>query len=475
MKKVIIAIICLIIVLAIPVIGLPVYAKAIPDVYGDTYLAAMADKHDRLHSIDGEKIILVGGSSMAFGVDSRAIERETGMSVVNMGLYAALGSKTTLDLTESGIKKGDIVIFAPEMDRQAYSLYTDAQITLQTLEAKKSMIRDIPVKEWAGLFNALPQYVEESKKLSASGVPHPTNAYSRSAFNEYGDNVYQRPYNIMPDLYLTSNTIEIDNSLIDEAFIDYLNDYIKRVRKKGAQFYFTFPPMNRLALTQDSYENRIAVYNALVEKLDCEIIGNIEDHIMDEGYFYDSNYHLNDSGVTYNTKVLVGDIKRQLKDTSQINIEVLPPAGVEDSHSSGSNDETYSEDFEYIQESAGWAITGVKESAKSKDTLILPQHYEGRAVYKIKEGAFAGCAVKTLNIGENITVLEDGAFKGCDSLKSVNLAVKLGVDDSLPSVGDNLMAGANADIKLYVPASKYGVMVIDYFWMRYAQYLSVAQ
>ena len=45
MKKVIIAIICLIIVLAIPVIGLPVYAKAIPDVYGDTYLAAMADKH----------------------------------------------------------------------------------------------------------------------------------------------------------------------------------------------------------------------------------------------------------------------------------------------------------------------------------------------------------------------------------------------------------------------------------------------
>ena len=196
---------------------------------------------------------------------------------------------------------------------------------------------------------------------------------------------------------------------------------------------------------------------------------------MDEGYFYDSNYHLNDSGVTYNTKVLVGDIKRQLKDTSQINIEVLPPAGAEESHSSGSNDETYSEDFEYIQENAGWAITGVKESAKSKDTLILPQHYEGRAVYKIKEGAFAGCAVKTLNIGENITVLEDGAFKGCDSLKSVNLAVKLGVNDSLPSVGDNLMAGANADIKLYVPASKYGVMVIDYFWMRYAQYLSVAQ
>ena len=98
---------------------------------------------------------------------------------------------------------------------------------------------------------------------------------------------------------------------IKEAFIDYLNDYIKRVRKKGAQFYFTFPPMNRLALTQDSYENRIAVYNALVEKLDCEIIGNIEDHIMDEGYFYDSNYHLNGLKKTNLTKVWVGVLKRQ--------------------------------------------------------------------------------------------------------------------------------------------------------------------
>ncbi|MDE5616676.1 MAG: hypothetical protein K2I78_02685, partial [Clostridia bacterium] len=222
MKRVVIAIICLIFILAIPVIGLPVYAKSIPDVYGQTYLAAMADKHDRLHSLDGKKIILVGGSSMAFGIDSKAIEKEIGMPVVNMGLYAALGSKTTLDLTESGIKKGDIVVFAPEMDTQAYSLYTDAQIMLQTLEAKRSMISDIPLKEWAGLFNALPQYVSESKKLASSGIPEPTNAYSRSAFDEYGDNVYERPYNVMPDMYLSSNKIEISDKLIDKEFIQYI-------------------------------------------------------------------------------------------------------------------------------------------------------------------------------------------------------------------------------------------------------------
>ncbi|MDE5617102.1 MAG: leucine-rich repeat domain-containing protein, partial [Clostridia bacterium] len=255
----------------------------------------------------------------------------------------------------------------------------------------------------------------------------------------------------------------------------YINDYAKRVKKKGAAFYFSFPPMNRLALTEDSYENRLQVYNALSEKLDCDIIGNIEDHIMDEGYFYDSNYHLNDSGVTYNTKVMVGDIKRQLGDSSEIKIEVLRPSGAQISDSDSDKDETYSEDFEYVEENAGWAIIAVKDSAKGKEILRTPQYYEGKPVYKIKEGAFVGIAAKSVNIGDNITVLEDGIFSGCDNLIAVNLSVKLGVNDILPSVGDNLLNGANPNLTIYVPSSKYGVMITDYFWMRYSQYLAVAK
>ena len=120
MKKIILAILSVLTIVAIPLIGLPVYAAKVEDVYHNTYLAAMADKFGRLHALEDEKIILIGGSSMAFGVDCSAVERELGMPVVNMGLYAALGSKTTLDLTKSGIGKGDIVIFAPEMDKKAY-------------------------------------------------------------------------------------------------------------------------------------------------------------------------------------------------------------------------------------------------------------------------------------------------------------------------------------------------------------------
>ena len=475
MKKIIIAIVSVFIILCVPIIGLPLYSASVPDVYGQTYLAAMADKFSRLHKLEEEKIVLVGGSSMAFGIDSTAIERELKMQIVNMGLYAALGSKTTLDLTLSGIKNGDIVVFAPEMDKQAYSMYTNPEIIVQTLEADRSMIWQIPLGEWSGLFNQLPSYVKEKKEL-LNNIPAPVNAYSRQAFNEYGDNVYDRPYNVMPELYLSANMIDITEELLDEDFIDYVNKYAETVRGKGAQFYFSFPPMNRLALTPNStYQKRLSVYEQLNRLLDCEIIGNIEDHIINEGYFYDSNYHLNNHGVDYNTKELIGDLKRQLGDDSRTDISVLPPLGTEGSQNGDLTDDKYSEDFEYIEDAAGWAIVGVNSSALGKDILRVPRSYQGKSVYKIKQGAFKNCSAVSINIGENITVLEDGIFAGCPNLSSVNLSVKLGAKDALPTVGGNLFDGANQNIKLYVPSIKYASMVTDYFWMMYRSFIVIAE
>lgn len=476
MKKILIAILSVILLLAVPIAGLPLYAAHVPDVYGFTYLAAMADKYDRLHAIQESKIVLIGGSSMAFGVDCEAVERELKMPVVNMGLYAALGSKTTLDLTRAGIGKGDIVIFAPEVDPQAYSLYTNAEITVQTLEADRSMVMRIPLSEWGSLFNELPHYVETKKTLAANGIPSPTNAYARDAFNAYGDNTFARPYNVMPDLYLSTDVIDISiQNLFDPSFIDYVNDYAQKVRKKGATFYFSFPPVNRLALKADStVESRTAFYNKLATSLRCEIIGNIEDHIMHEGYFYDSNYHLNDSGIPYNTKKLVGDIKRARGDTSKTDITVLPPSGAQSQEIPDDGDDRYAEDFTYVEDTGGWAIESVTDAAKGKSELNIPRYRDGKPVYKIKSGAFNGCSAQTIHIGENITALEDGIFDGCPNLTAVQMSVKLGATDTLPTVGADLFAGANDDLVIFVPPAKYGAMCTDYFWMQYAARLRAA-
>ena len=51
--------------------------------------------------------MLVGGSSLAFGVDSTLLEEEfPGYTVVNFGLYAALGTQMMLELSDGQFREG---------------------------------------------------------------------------------------------------------------------------------------------------------------------------------------------------------------------------------------------------------------------------------------------------------------------------------------------------------------------------------
>lgn len=65
--------------------------KIIP-AYEQSYSASLADKVDRLESLNEPKIVLIGNSNLAFGIDSEKIEQEMKMPVVNMGLHGAIGN-----------------------------------------------------------------------------------------------------------------------------------------------------------------------------------------------------------------------------------------------------------------------------------------------------------------------------------------------------------------------------------------------
>ena len=60
-----------------------------------------------------------------------------------------------------------------------------------------------------------------------------------------------------------------------------------------------------------------------------EIISDVYDYIIEDGYFYDTEFHLNDSGVILRTKQLVDDIKRALNDHSLTDITVPQAPGRE--------------------------------------------------------------------------------------------------------------------------------------------------
>jgi hypothetical protein len=80
------------------------------------YLAATLEKHARLKSAPSPRLILVGGSNLAFGINSEALGQALGREVVNMGLVGGLGLDFMLHEVAPAVRKGDLVLLSLEYD-----------------------------------------------------------------------------------------------------------------------------------------------------------------------------------------------------------------------------------------------------------------------------------------------------------------------------------------------------------------------
>ena len=86
--------------LVIPAILL-LWGFALPAQYGETFLGELSAQVDRLSESRGQRIILVGGSSVPFSLRCDLLEAALpGYTVIDFGLYADIGTSVMLELLE---------------------------------------------------------------------------------------------------------------------------------------------------------------------------------------------------------------------------------------------------------------------------------------------------------------------------------------------------------------------------------------
>lgn len=479
-------------VFILPMVAVCVIAFALPAVYDGTFVGVLGDKYERLETVDEPKIVVVGGSSVAFGLDSAAMEEELGMKVVNFGLYANLGTKLMMELSKVNINEGDIIVLAPELNSQTLSLYFNAETALQAMDGNWRMLCHLEGDDLEACIGALWGFsAEKLDYLRGHELPTNSGAYEKRWFNEYGDNIYDREYN---ETVTTAKSISLDMRVKPgdgvtseyEEFISYVNDYTSYCKKRGAAVYFSFAPMNEAAMADSCTDDDIYVfYRNLCRYLDCKVISNINDYIMDEGYFFDSEFHLNNSGATVRTVRLIDDIKRELGDTSlTVSVTELPaPPGFKPIDVSGETEVNRYFTLELVERSGTrmWSVKGLNELGMAQTTLSIPDSVVSDAdgvsypVAIIESGALKGSALETLYLGENIAAIDPGAFSGAKRLTGIYVPLsKQPGDISVPN--DMNEAGLAVDkesssLCIYVN-EKYRVeYVSDYFWGDYSSYL----
>ena len=477
MKVAWIRFIAFLLVFALPIIAVGSVVFLAPSRFDETFLGEFEKKVDRLYETEGEKIVFIGGSSLAFGLDAKLLSETLGKPVINFGLYATLGTKVMMDYARDAIGEGDIIVIAPEMNAQTWSLYFNAEAMWQALDGNFDDFRHLPKDNYAAMLGGFWRFAASKAKYFTTDINiDGMGIYRASAFDDHGfiRNHRDKDYNTMVGGANPDMVIDFSTDIISEEFIDYVNEFTAYAKSKGATVYLGSCPMNEGALAPDLALEDIENYvSYLGEVFDCEVLGDPNNAIYTPGYFFDSNFHLNSAGAVLHTAQfayalapLVGlseeDIHIEIPEEPEI---PDPDEGIVYEYD---ENEVY---FTYEVTDSAVFITGLTELGKAQTTLRTPVAYDGRKVTQIAENAFTGGAgIRELYVTDNISWIADGAFRGADTLTKIHI---LATDPDMTKVNSlgNPREGLPDESRFYVPKASLSVYANNYFWGGFAQFL----
>ena len=394
----------------------------LPVQFGDTFMGELKSKYERLKETSGKRIVLVGGSGVAFDCDSALMDDFfPSYEIVNFGMYAGLGTKAVMDLSENYIHEGDIVILSPEQSEQTFSDYFNGEYMWQAADGAFGMLRDLKSENFDAMLGNFPRFALEKLNYVMKGQkPQTDSIYQKKSFNTYGDiELDTCRENILPNGYDVNQKVRFTEDVVQPEFMDYMNDWTKRLEKKGAVVWYRYCPVNKLSVED---MDGLAAYDVFLrQKLDFPVIGNPENSLMEAEWFFDTNFHLNQPGKEVNTVQLIRDMKAMLGDDRAVTVE-LP----EKPHRTWG---------EVSAETRIWTAKD-SETYQGEETIVIP---------------------------ENVTQIEDYAFSNCAGLKQIVLEQK---DPSKCIVGQHLLDGTGAEI--LVPQMSVDSYKRNYFWSVYA-------
>lgn len=394
----------------------------LPVQFGDTFMGELKSKYERLKETSGKRIVLVGGSGVAFDCDSALMDDFfPSYEIVNFGMYAGLGTKSVMDLSENYIHEGDIVILSPEQSEQTFSDYFNGEYMWQAADGAFGMLCDLKSENFEAMLGNFPRFALEKLNYVMKGQkPQTDSIYQKKSFNTYGDiELDTCRENILPNGYDVNQKVRFTEDVVQPEFMDYMNDWAKRLEKKGAVVWYRYCPVNKLSVED---MDDLAAYDVFLrQKLDFPVIGNPENSLMEAEWFFDTNFHLNQPGKEVNTVQLIRDMKAMLGDDRAVTVE-LP----EKPHRTWGD---------VSAETRIWTAKD-SETYQGEETIVIP---------------------------ENVTQIEDYAFSNCAGLKQIVFEQK---DPSKCIVGQHLLDGTGAEI--LVPQMSVDSYKRNYFWSVYA-------
>lgn len=264
-----------------------------------TQLGAEINKQSRLRTIEGGRIVFIGGSNLACGLDSLAIESAVGMPVVNLGLHAGLGFVYHVNAAKNYIHSGDIVCLVPEYSHfKGGTAFGDMELLILVLDVMPEQQSLLSLRQWLHLMQYIPDYAPRKlRRILETLVKGPPKKVAR--YNEQGDFAER-----WIDEPLSFPVIPIGGlSDYNSEVVVFIKSAVKSMESKGATVLL-IPSV----LQRRTYEVSRPLISHISDEFKSSGIPYVcspEEFVLENKYFSDTPYHLNERGIIVRTKKMI--------------------------------------------------------------------------------------------------------------------------------------------------------------------------
>ena len=274
----------------------------------ESLLFATQKKDSLLANTETPRIIFVGASNIAFGLNSQIIKDSLHLNPINTGLHIGFGLKYMLDNTLSYIKEGDIVVLSFEYEHFFRDLnWTSEELIRTIFEVNRTNPKYMLLNQQQYL-SSIKHFIKISLSRFTPKEYFGFNIrpdYSINSFNEYGD-VFTH-WNKEKGIFPIHDFID-PTSLFNEEVIQKIKNFENDVLKIGGTVYVTYP----------GFQDKSFIKNeCIIKKVEDKyienrftILGTPEKYILPDSLMYDSPYHPSKNGADIRTLLFIEDFKK---------------------------------------------------------------------------------------------------------------------------------------------------------------------
>jgi hypothetical protein len=274
------------------------------------WMAAYADKIRMLEQTPSPRIIFIGGSGTAFGLNSGEVSRAFHLPVINTGLHAGLGLRFMLGHVGPFLRAGDVVVVIPEYGTLRERSSEDRELWCEAL------LSDVPeslhgasLLDLPDVLAGFPPYAQQKliidplQKLLRSGGVRREYISSRATFDSHGDEVGHLGWP-QPAHDFGHDRLETEV----EGRVSLLRRFAEEQEHKGVRVTVTFQAFDSTVFD----ENRVAIAriaDIVRTSLGSRVIGTPEEGVIPDEDIFNTPDHPNGPGRELNTARIVKELQ----------------------------------------------------------------------------------------------------------------------------------------------------------------------